>query len=318
MVNAINEAMAKGMSQKTACSVFMISPRKFRRWAKPKTSAPRTAWNKLLPAERETIRETAWQAEFLGKPLSHLYVYGHESGKFLTSLSTLYRVLEKEPLAPKTRKQRSTSYIGAHTLLDTGFSLLCYDATRFVTETDIAVWALPVMILPCRYLLHIGHALHSVSAKDLINSLDEAYLSIPESVLSVLMTHSDRGTPMKAKITKEHLRHRLNLPVHFGRPHTPDDEGWIEALIKNLKYHREVPSYFSQVDDVIQWLRRFPNIYNHEPHSALGYVTPHQALLGRKEEIISQRKQNLAEASARRLAYYRTLKAPKVVITPLT
>ncbi|MCL0037725.1 integrase core domain-containing protein [Thermodesulfovibrionales bacterium] len=110
---------------------------------------------------------------------------------------------------------------------------------------------------------------------------------------------------MKSSYTKRYLTKNLNLPVHFGRPHTPDDQAWIEAFIKTLKYHREAPSHFPQVADVIDWFQRFPSIYNHEPHSSLGYVTPAQTLAGLKEVILTQRKQNLYEARQARLAAYR-------------
>jgi hypothetical protein len=120
---------------------------------------------------------------------------------------------------------------------------------------------------------------------------------------------------MKASATKNYFIKHLNLPVYFGRPHTPDDEPWIEAFTKTLKYHRKAPSHFPQVADVVDWLQRVPSIYNHEPHSSLGYVTPTQALAGLKEVILHQRKQNLYEARKARLAAYHASKhgSPEVV-----
>ena len=106
---------------------------------------------------------------------------------------------------------------------------------------------------------------------------------------------------MKARATKEFVKELLGAPVHFGRPHTPDDQAWIEAFIKTLKYHREAPESFKLVDDILAWLNRFPAIYNNDPHSSLGYVTPLEAMSGQKEVILNQRKQNLA--AARTLRY---------------
>jgi hypothetical protein len=96
--------------------------------------------------------------------------------------------------------------------------------------------------------------------------------------------------------------------VHFGRPHTPDDEGWIESFIKTLKYHRDAPQSFALVDDIIRWLERFPDIYNNDPHSSLSYVTPLQTLLGQKEVILEQRKKNLALARLLRYTAWQTHK----------
>ena len=154
-------------------------------------------------------------------------------------------------------------------------------------------------------MLHIGYSLNSVSSADLIKTVDEAYLQIPENVLSSLIAFSDRGSAMKSVRTKRHIKNLLGLTVHFGRPHTPDDEPWIESLNRTLKYHRDCPSGFPMVDDVVNWFKRFPDIYNNDPHSSLSYVTPTQALLGKKEVILAQRKSNLLQARKLRLFNYK-------------
>lgn len=152
------------------------------------------------------------------------------------------------------------------------------------------------MILPHRYLLHIGHCLGGVSAKDLTDAVREALAFLPGHLLTKLRAHSDRGSAMKAAHTKRIVKELLGAPVHYGRPHTPDDQAWIEAFIKTLKYHRDAPVSFPTVDDIVQWFTRFPDIYNNDPHSSLKYVTPLQALSGLQEVILSQRKQNLLVA----------------------
>jgi hypothetical protein len=188
--------------------------------------------------------------------------------------------------------------------LDSGFKLVCYDATQFRTMAGITVWAIPVLLLPFRSLLAIGDALNSVSAKDLQAAVDEAFIKIPERLLQSLVTHLDRGSAMKSRSTKEHLQ-ELGLAVHCGRPHTPDDEPWIEALNKSLKYHRDCPDSFAQGDDVLRWFGTFLHIHNNEPHSALKFVSPQQALDGKQEVILAQRTQKLLLARRQRLDSYR-------------
>jgi len=297
VVIVIRDAVTHGFTQKRACRIFDISPRKFRRWAHPKPIRSRIAWNKTLAHERDAIEAAAWMPELIGKPVSHIFVHGHESGEFFASLSTVYHTLKaKNMVEPRKHWQRKTPYVSAHALLNEGFSLLCYDGTEFRTETDISVWAIPVMILPQRYLLHIGHALRGVSAGDLTNSVKEAYALLPEHLTTKVLAHSDRGSAMKASSTRAVIKELLGAPVHFGRPHTPDDQPWIESFIRTLKYHRDIPQSFKLVDDILRWLNRFPDIYNNEPHSSLHYVTPLQALSGKKEVILHQRKQNLEAA----------------------
>jgi len=306
-VEIIKESTSKGLSQKKSCEMFGINPRKFRRWANPGPSKPRTAWNRLLLHECRAIEEAAWLPELMGKPISHIYVYGHESERFYASLSTVYRVLKaKDLVKPITYRRRTTPYISAHALLDEGFSLLCYDGTQLRTDTGVIVWAIPVMILPQRYLLHIGHAVGSISSADLVRTVQEAHALIPEQLTLKLIAHCDRGSAMKARFTKETIKELLGAAVHFGRPHTPDDEAWIESFIKTLKYHREAPQSFALVSDILRWLERFPDIYNNDPHSSLGYVTPLQTLAGQREVILNQRKQNLALARLLRYTAWQT------------
>jgi transposase InsO family protein len=302
VVNVIKEAVDKGLTQKRACEIFGISPRKLRRWASPKLLKPRSAWNKILPHERQAIEDAAWTPELIGKPVSHIFVHGHESRKFFASLSTVYHVLkDKNMVEPRKSWHRNTPYVSAHALLDEGFQLLCYDGTELKTDTGIVVWAIPVIILPQRYLLRIGHSINGVSASDLTRAVKEAYAMLPEHLTAKVLAHSDRGSAMKASSTRAVIKELLGAPVHYGRPHTPDDQAWIEAFVRTLKHHRDAPRSFQLVDDILQWLIRFPDIYNNDPHSSLSYVTPLQALSGQKEVILSQRKQNLA--TARMLRY---------------
>ncbi len=309
MVNIIKKSITKGISQKKACEIFGINPRKFRRWANSKPAKPRCAWNKLLEHERQAIEDAAWSPELIGKPVSHVFVHGHESGMFHASLSSVYRVLKARNLVkPRNYHRKTRPYISAHALMDDGFSLLCYDGTLFRTDSGINVWAIPVMILPQRYLLHIGHALHSISSRDLTRTVQEAHALIPEHLTTKLLAHSDRGSAMKSRFTQKTLKELLGAPVHFGRPHTPDDQAWIESFIKTLKYHRDAPSSFVLVDDILRWLSCFPDIYNNDPHSSLSYITPLQALSGQKEVILDQRKCNLEMARLLRYTAWQAFK----------
>jgi hypothetical protein len=103
VVNVIKESLDKGLTQKQACEIFGIAPRKFRRWANPKPLKPRVAWNKILEHERRAIEDAAWAPELIGKPVSHIFVHGHATGKFFASLSTVYQVLKAKNMVEPRR-----------------------------------------------------------------------------------------------------------------------------------------------------------------------------------------------------------------------
>jgi len=123
VVTVINNAVTKGLTQKRSCGILGIAPRKFRRWANPKPLRPRIAWNKTLEHERDAIETAAWEPGLIGKPVNHILVHGHESGKFFASLSTAYRVLKAKNMV-KLRKhwQRRTHCVSA---LSAGSCKLC-------------------------------------------------------------------------------------------------------------------------------------------------------------------------------------------------
>lgn len=310
VLSAIKESIDRGLSRKQSCNLFGLDVRKYRRWSKLKPKTERTAWNKIRPEEKEIIKNAAYNPELIGKPLSHIYVYGQEKGLFFASISTIWHVLKEFDLVKpiETVRKRNTGYVSAHDLLEQGFYLLTYDGTTFRTETNMLVIAIPVLLLPFRYLLHIGHSLQGEKSSDLQKAVDEAISVMPEKFKELLLAHSDRGSAMKSKSTLIHLQKVHGIQVHFGRPHTPDDNPWIESLNKSMKYHREAPKSYQQVQDVLDWFDKFQNLHNNEPHSSLKYVTPTQFIEGRMEVILEQRKQNLLLAKKARLEAYHASK----------
>ena len=133
----------------------------------------------------------------------------------------------------------------------------------------------------------------SFTGKDLRRTAESAIHRLPENIREKLMVHSDRGSQMKSKATRRKVEEWVNVPVHFGRPHV----------------NRERPEIFNTVFDVQNWLEYFPELYNNDPHSALEYVTPKEALFGKAEKILQERKLNLQKArEARRMAYWSSKK----------
>lgn len=268
----------------------------------------------MKPDEIDIIQNAVFLPDLLGKPLCHTFVYGHNTKAFFASMSSVFRYLKvKDLVKPFCPKRKFGKHVSAHDLLDQGISLLTYDGKAFLTETGITVWAIPVLLLPCRFLLHVGYSIRSVSADDLTRALQEAINFIPEGLLGNLSSFSDHGSAMTADKFRNFMTKEMGIPVYYGRPHTPNDEPWIEALNKNMKYHREAPRRFPIADDVISWLPKFKELYNNDPHSSLKYVTPQEAFDGKMEVILAERKQNLLGARQKRLEAYRASLTLQVV-----
>ena len=186
--------------------------------------------------------------------------------------------------------------------------IFSYDATDFYLTRRLRVVVIPILDLGSRKFIHYGVRVVSFTQKDVMDIWDEALWreNIDTTQLTAL---SDRGTQMKGSRTKAHLIGKWNLRLEFARPYTPDDNAWIEAFIKYMKYHPDCPKSFETVRKVIDWIAKFQKLYNDHPHSSLGYVRPNEEHEGLGNAIRQARKENLLLASQKRLEYYRVQKA---------
>jgi transposase InsO family protein len=106
-----------------------------------------------------------------------------------------------------------------------------------------------------------------------------------------LVLHSDNGAPMKGS-TMLATMHSLGITPSFSRPGVSDDNAFVEALFRHLKY---APAYprdgFHSLEQARAWTERFVAWYNTEHlHSAISYVTPDDRHQGRDIQKLEQRR----------------------------
>jgi hypothetical protein len=93
----------------------------------------------------------------------------------------------------------------------------------------------------------------------------------------------------------------LGVVPSFSRPGVSDDNPFVEALFRTLKYRPEYPSRpFASIDAARAWVERFVHWYNTcHLHSAIGFVTPEQRHQGLDVEILRDRAVVYAAARCR-------------------
>lgn len=308
LLKAIEESPA---SIKTCCEILILSERRYYHWKRWKEPKKRVAWNKLRPGETAAILETARSEEQAGLRAACLMVHGHDTNKYYCSPSTVQKTLKKASLAapydPPKRK-RNCKKPDIRGLIDKPNQVYCYDAKDFHLTSGLTVPAVSILDVGSRKNLKNGVYVNSFSQKDVIKLWDKTLFEqgIDTSKLVIL---SDRGPQMKGKLVKKHLTEEWEVTLVFGRPHTPDDNPWIEAYNKSQEYHPARPESFETVQDVEDWVETHGRLHNDYPHSALDYVTPNQEHAGLGNTIRQQRKENLKLARKARLAYYYECKA---------
>jgi transposase InsO family protein len=93
---------------------------------------------------------------------------------------------------------------------------------------------------------------------------------------------------------------RLGVITSFSRPRVSDDNPFIEALFRTLKYWPEYStSGFASVVTARAWVTRFVQYYNDHQHSGIGYVAPAERHAGNDVAILAARRTVYARAKHR-------------------
>ena len=300
----------KELTIQKGCEVLRLRVRRYYRWCNRKPVMKKTAWNRITPDEERSILKAAKDESLCDFRAAELMVYGHESKEFYYSVSTVQRVLKRNELqAPYEipRRKRPKKPDIRH-FMSQPKRIFSYDATDFYLTNGLRVIAIPILDMGSRKFIHFGARIVSFRQNDVTDIWDEALWkeNIDTSLLTAL---SDRGGQMKGNKTKPRLIGKHNIRLEFARLYAPDDNAWIEAFIKYMKYHPACPDRFETVQDVVDWITKFQKLYNSHPHSSLGYVRPNDEHEGLGNAIRQQRKENLAVSKQNRLSYYHSQKA---------
>ena len=292
-------------SIRRSCEILLLSERRYYRWMGWKEPSRREAWNKLRPEEEAAILEAARDETWCDLRAAGLMVHGHETDGFYCSQSTVQKTLKKHDLAApyEPPKRRSVKKPDVRELITGPNKVYCYDGTDFYLTSGLRVQVVPILDIGSRKNLKNGVYVRSFNQKNVMDLWDEALFAegIDTRDLTIL---SDNGGQMKGRVVKAHLRDKWNVTLVYSRPHTPDDNPWIEAFNKSLKYHPACPESFETVQEVMDWVELHRVLHNDHPHSALGYVRPNEEHAGQGDRIRQTRKENLKFAREERLRYY--------------
>jgi transposase InsO family protein len=163
----------------------------------------------------------------------------------------------------------------------------------------------------------------ALAAEDLLDAADRAATAaLREALLSgdrdrvaaltgdgqlpLLLAISDNGPQMRSVSTREFLA-GVAIAQQFGRPHTPEDQAWIETLFGHVKGEWPHLEKIKDPGELDRELDRARTEYNTvRLHAGVGYVTPDDEHTGRAEGIRQARRDGLAAARQARINYRRT------------
>jgi putative transposase len=297
----IAQAHAQGARLRPACALAGIDVRTLQRWkAGIPTQGDRRAdvdrpvpSHALTEGEKARIIELANEPRFADTPPARIVPTLADEGIYIASESSFYRVLRAHgqmnrrgrAQPPRTSRPPTTHIATAPA------EVWCWDVT-FLPAQIQGRWFYLYLILDLYSRKIVGFEVHDTDSADHAahlarrTALAEGVHATP--VRPVL--HGDNGATLKATTVLAML-HWLGIKPSYSRPRVSDDNPFVEALFRTVKYRPEFPlKGFADLQAAREWSARFVLWYNNDHrHSGIRYVTPAQRHAGQDRRLLDAR-----------------------------
>jgi putative transposase len=280
---------------KAACAaVGEPRARHYRRHRKSPASPPPERLATLQPralseVERKEIRRVLNSEEHQDEAPATVYAKLLDEGVYLGSVATMYRVLRQHGEVGDRRRHATHPAKKKPELIATGPNqVYSWDITRLAGPEKWTYYYLYTVIdIFSRYVP--GWMLARAERASLAEALLEETIEKQGIGRHQLTVHADRGSPMIAKPVA-HLLADLGVTKSHSRPHTSNDNPFIESHFRTLKYRPDFPKSFGCYEDAHAHCSRFFAWYNDDHrHSGIGFHTPADVHYGRAELVRRQR-----------------------------
>ena len=294
----LTTSLANETSVSAACCALNVSRSGFYRWKEPVEKEPshRISAMALSHEERHEVIDVLHEDRFVDKAPQEIYAALLDEEKYLCSIRTMYRILEKEGEVKERRNQLSRPHYAKPELLAKGPNeVWSWDITKLKGPKKWTYYYLYVILdIFSRYVVGwmVAHRELAVLAKTLIEGTCEKQMI----QRGQLLIHADRGSSMTSKPVA-FLMADLGVTKSHSRPSVSNDNPYSESQFKTMKYRPEFPEMFGSIEDARAFCQTFFPWYNKEHyHSGLGLMTPEDVHYGRTSSIIEDRRNTLLAA----------------------
>jgi transposase InsO family protein len=279
-----------GVSVKTFCNWLCIRPNKLDSWSKRfglpnqhNAEQPKTSW--LLEWEKQAIIDYFYLHQGTGyRRLCYMMLDENIAG---VSPSSVYRVLSSKGLLNRWNNEPSKKGNGfegpqephEHWHLD--ITYLNLGGTFYYLIAIIDGYS--------RYLIQwdIRQSMNERDVQIVVQLAKEAF---PEACARVI---TDNGKQLIAKDLKDLFRIHGMTHVRTS-PYYPQSNGKIERWNGTLKRECIRPKCPSNLEEAKRMVGNYIDEYNNKRlHSAIGFVTPRDRLMGLDKQIWEERKEKL-------------------------
>ena len=298
----IAQALHDGARLHRACVQIGLSTRTVQRWRQPcalagdcRVGALRakvTPPNKLSLAECDAVMRVLNGDEFKDLPPSQIVPRLADSGQYVASESTMYRLLHAAAQMTHRRLERvpRKANLPRALVATQPEQVFCWDITYLPTPVRGMHFYLYLFVdIFSRKI--VGWQVFERESAELASGLLHdicARLGIPQGQLTV---HSDNGSPMKGETMLATMQ-RLGVAASRSRPSVSNDNPYSESLFRTLKYRPELPlKPFKDLLHARRWVTDLVHWYNQEHrHSAIRFVTPQERHAGLDKSMLTNRQ----------------------------
>lgn len=220
-----------------------------------------------------------------------------DEGRYLCSVSTMYRLLRRDSLVCQRRQRPPGNFVRPELLATGPNQVWSWDITKLRGSVKWSYHYLyVVMDVFSRYV--VGWMVAERECQQLARQVVTEACSRHGIERDKLTLHADRGAAMTSRSLAELLTD-LGVAKSHSRPHVSNDNPYSEAQFKTLKYHPEFPERFGCVQDARQFCGFFFEWYNDEHHhSGIAWLTPEMVQFHRAQDVLAQRQITLDLAYA--------------------
>ena len=296
ILGLVYEAVKKGARQQKACEIAGIPARTLQRWRKqgigedlragPKTRPK----NKISEPERADILEVASKPKYRDLSPKQIVPKLADEGIYLASESSFYRVLREEGQMHHRERSSPPVHARPRELVATGPNQVwTWDITYLLSSVK-GVYFYLHLVLDIFSRKIVGWAVHDEENGEHAGELIMAACRREGISRGQVKLHQDNGAPMRCGTFKA-LAETLGVLMSFSRPHVSNDNPFVEALFRILKYRPEYPDRpFESREQAEAFIARFVHWYNHENlHGNIRFVTPAARHAGQDREILARR-----------------------------
>lgn len=307
IIQLVQEAHQSGSRQSKACEVIGISAKTFQRWNRVSNEGDGrldnqcVPHNKLSELERKRLIKVANDPGYADLQPSKIVPKLADSGCYIASESTFYRVLKAEnqlthrqKSKPVRQQQKPKALIATHPN-----QIYSWDITYLPTPIR-GVFFYLYLVLDIYSRKIVGWQVHDCETSALAADMMTDICHRERVKHDQVTLHSDNGSPMKGATMLATLQ-GLGVVPSFSRPSVSNDNPYSESLFRTLKYRPEYPERsFTGLASAREWVEGFVHWYNNEHlHSAIRFVTPSQRHAGDDIVILAKRQQVYKDAKQR-------------------